>query len=240
MHMIRANQYWSKTFGLSVGKFLEPGTKIVPHAGRLSGPKAWIFTHGESCLLSVPQKILTIIQERSSRIPIDQIHDEANLQAVFGDLIDSTIGPSYQGYLERDGFRPFDDPHVRRITFEEKVKLHELKESCSPEDWAESGISIDDPVLFGYFLEDRVVAAGGFIPWSKDAANPALITHPNHRGKGFGKAVASAVIEHILDQGKVVLYQTLMSNTSAVRIAEDIGCTMFGMMTLVRLKQAEQ
>jgi GNAT superfamily N-acetyltransferase len=236
MNENRAKDYWSETFGLISGEFSKSGTRVIQHGGRLSGPKAWVFTHGESCLVSVPEKLVTIIRGRLTGVAIDRVHDEENIQAIFGDLIDSTIGPSYQGYLEREGFRRFDDPHVRRIRFEEKAKLHALKESCSTGNWEESGIDTDDPVLFGYFLHDEIVAASGFISWSKDAANPALIAHPDHRGKGFGKAVASAVIEHILDQGKIVLYQTLLSNTSAVRIAESLGCRMFGMMTFIHLK----
>ena len=42
-------------------------------------------------------------------------------------------------------------------------------------------------------------------------------------------------MQHVLDQGQVVLYQTLLNNEGAVRIASRLGCTLYATTIYVSL-----
>jgi len=59
----------------------------------------------------------------------------------------------------------------------------------------------------------------GYRPWTEIAGDPCVITHPGFRGRGCGTAVVSAVMEQGLQEGRLLLYQTLEANRSAVKIA---------------------
>ena len=48
--------------------------------------------------------------------------------------------------------------------------------------------------------------------------------------------LSSAVMDWILGQGSVVLYQTLLANQLAVRIAESLGCREYARMLYLGLE----
>src|SRR5262249_28223021 len=60
--------------------------------------------------------------------------------------------------------------------------------------------------------------------------------HPGFRGRGCGTAVVSAVVEQGLREGRLLLYQTLEANRSAVQIALKLGYQQYGSHVAVRLK----
>ena len=50
-----------------------------------------------------------------------------------------------------------------------------------------------------------------------------VITHPAGRGKGYGRAVVSAMTAHTVRAGKVPQVQTLQANLAAIALAEALG-----------------
>jgi len=60
--------------------------------------------------------------------------------------------------------------------------------------------------------------------------------HPAHRGRGYGRAVVSASMQHALDRGDLVVYQTLVANLPAVAIARALGCHDYARHLAVRLR----
>jgi GNAT superfamily N-acetyltransferase len=185
--------------------------------------------------VSVPPALRRFVQEAvqdfdaHALLTPDAIHD------LFGNRVTRLVGPSYQGYVERPGFRPRPAEHVRLLSAPDRPAQERLRDACDPAEWEDSGISLDREPLFGYVSQGDVLAVAGVIPWSPYAANPAVITHPGSRGQGFGTAVVSAAMAHILDQGSVVLYQTLLENRAAVRMATALGCQEYARMMYIDL-----
>ena len=62
-----------------------------------------------------------------------------------------------------------------------------------------------------------------------------ILTHPAYRGRGFGKAVVSAMTTYGLATGAVVQYRTLAGNLASVAIAHALGFQDFGQTLAVRL-----
>lgn len=52
-----------------------------------------------------------------------------------------------------------------------------------------------------------------------------VCTHPNYRGQGLGKAVASAVVQGIIDAGSVPFLGVDVGNTPAIGLYEQLGFT---------------
>ena len=50
-----------------------------------------------------------------------------------------------------------------------------------------------------------------------------VLTHPGHRGRGHGRAVAGAATQAAVAAGSVAHYQTLDANLSSVAVARALG-----------------
>ena len=129
--------------------------------------------------------------------------------------------------MEREDLHSTPCEHVQRLHPSDRAAVRALAEACAPTEWEDSGLAIDGDPLFGYFESERLLAVAGTIRWVPHAANPGAITHPNHRNKGLGKAVPSAAMSHILSEGDVELFQTLLNNHAPVNIAEALGCKLY-------------
>jgi len=162
--------------------------------------------------------------------------DEATPHGLFPQRVVRTVGPSYQGFAEADGFRSYQGPTVRRLSPSHRIEVRQLLSECAPQEREDSGLREDSEPLFAAFDGARLAALGGVLPWALYAANPGVIVLPLFRGRGFGKAVASAAVCYILAQGQVVLFQTLLSNHAAVAIADALGCQSYARMLYVGLR----
>lgn len=232
----RGERYWQETFGVSSAEFRSPGIQVHANSGRVAGRSAaWIFVRSDSLLVSVPPDLLGFAREAVWDLSSDAALTREAIRDLFRDRVTRIVGPSYQGYAERAHFRPLPSKHVRPLSGRDRSALQRLREACDPMEWEDSGISLDSEALFGYVSQGNVLAVAGVIPWSSYAANLAVLTHPSWRRQGCGAAAVSAAMGHILDQRNVVLYQTLLQNVGAVRIAASLGCQEYARMLYVGL-----
>lgn len=80
----------------------------------------------------------------------------------------------------------------------------------------------------GIRVGGRLVAASGTHVVSERhgvAAIGAVFTHPDHRGRGLGRAVTAGTIHRIVDRVAVIGLNVASGNTAARRIYESIGFT---------------
>jgi GNAT superfamily N-acetyltransferase len=232
----RARQYWRETFGLSAEAYERAGTTVFPHSRKLAGRNAcWVFLREGGCLVSAPpQLVAAITREAEGIAPAAMLEDES-IRRLLGDRVARTVGPSYQGYAERADFRPFSGSPVRRLSESDGPAVREFLAGCERGEVEDSGLNGHGEPLFGCIDGGGLVALAGVLPWSPQAANPGVIVHPRHRGKGCGKAVTSAAMECILSQGQAVFFQTLLGNRAAVGIATTLGCREYARMMYVAL-----
>jgi ribosomal protein S18 acetylase RimI-like enzyme len=78
----------------------------------------------------------------------------------------------------------------------------------------------------GIFEGDELVALAGERLRLEGFTEVATVcTHPDYRGRGLGKAVASAVVQGIVDAGSVPFLGVDAGNTPAIRLYEQLGFT---------------
>jgi predicted GNAT family acetyltransferase len=69
--------------------------------------------------------------------------------------------------------------------------------------------------------------------------NVGIVTHPAQRGRGYARAVVSAMTAFGLARGAVLRYQTLQANAPAVAIARALGYQEYARTLAVRLAQLD-
>src|SRR4029453_5492339 len=137
--------------------------------------------------------------------------------------------------VERPSFRSVTHPAVRALFAAETGALRQLAAACGADAWEHSGITFDAPHLFGLIVDGLVVAAARGRPGWGETAHVGGVTHPDHRGRGFGRAVVSATTAQALAEGLIVLYQTALVNRPSVALATGLGYREYATHLAVRL-----
>ena len=235
----RVAAYWASFLGCTPEQLETPGTWVGAHAdtGLADYQGAYLLRRGESCVVSVPAPLLAIVTARLASLPAASSFDVTRLRHLFDDAIERIVGPAWQGYLRADEFRPVARPNVRQLTAADDLALHQLEEACDEREWEEIGIGRAEQVVFGAFVGDRLVAAGMGEPRAATLLHIGIITHPDHRGQGHGRAVVSAISAYGLGVGLVPRYQALAANTPSVAIARALGFTHYATTLAVRLSR---
>lgn len=77
---------------------------------------------------------------------------------------------------------------------------------------------------FGIFIEGQLAALSGErmqpLPYLEVSA---VCTHPDHRGRGYARALMLRVMEGILAMNKIPFLHVLANNTGAIQLYESIG-----------------
>jgi predicted GNAT family acetyltransferase len=79
---------------------------------------------------------------------------------------------------------------------------------------------------FGIFKENQLVAiAGERMKMNNFTEVSAIITHPDHTGKGYAKQLIAHVVNAIFDENKIPFLHVVESNIGAIKLYEKLGFT---------------
>lgn len=77
---------------------------------------------------------------------------------------------------------------------------------------------------YGIFNDGKLAAiAGERMKMNNFTEVSAIITHPDHTGKGYAKQLTSHVVNNIFDEGKIPFLHVVESNIGAVKLYEKLG-----------------
>ena len=240
---MRVDRYWSGFFGLQVGEYLLPGIRVVPHAGLGDYRGVWLFRRGETGIVSAPADCVSEWAERVKGIAVEALHTVETLTRLRQGLVERVIGPGWQGYVEKQGFRSrsidekeHDALEVRALGDEDRGQLSLLAVSGDVQGWEDSGLAGNEGFAFGCFVAGELVAAARYVDRADYAAFPGIFTRPDCRGKGYGGIVLGVAFQHAIDRGKLIVYQTLMANVAARQVALRLGCLDYATHIALRLR----
>jgi GNAT superfamily N-acetyltransferase len=231
----KIGQHWTLRLGCSIETLSEPSVAVVPHDALSGWHGAFFFSYGPSCVISTPQSFMSRVQDMTAGLAPDDVFSVECAQAMFDNDGERIIGPAWLGYADGLDFRPVLSTHTRALSPDDLPALRRLAAACGAE-WEDSGITFESPLVFGRFAEGELAAAGTVERSSRDILNVGIITHPEHRSKGFGKEVVSALTRYGIERGGIMQYRTLESNLSSLRIARALGYQTYGRTIAVRLK----
>ena len=132
--------------------------------------------------------------------------------------------PMWRMVVEAGRFRPVKGRCVR-LTVEHSGQIEAL--FAQGEGFAFHPAQLEQGVFFGLLLQDQLVAIAGthlVSPTNRVAAVGNVLTHPRHRGKGYGKATTSAVVVELIERGiRDVVLNVAQDNTPAIHIYQKLG-----------------
>lgn len=238
MALKRIEEYWSEFFGISVDKLKSRGIVVVPHKGLSNYNGAWIFKHNLSWIISVPGDMQEKISAKKIEVAEEKIDlfKEEKLRGLFGKKIAKVIGPTFQGYYDQAITGEMSNQIVVLNEQEHQEQIEELSGSGDPKGWLHSGTGENQNYLFGFEHKGKILSIANYKMVSKDVGFIGVYTHPDYRGRGFGQQVVKRAIKDLVSKKKLVLYQTLLSNTSSVDLADRIGVKKFGTNIAIRFR----
>lgn len=228
--------FWAAYLGCRPGQLSRAGTAVVSNGPALAGYHgATAFYRPPACVLAVPANWYQHATARLAHQPAAATFDTVLLRQVFGPAVERVIGPAWLGYADRGDFQPSHPKGTRRLADHDLPALRRLAAACGPTAWAHSGIDPARPPVYGCYAGWTLAAAGMLEPWGDRLLHVGIVTHPAHRGRGYGTAVVSAMTADGLAGGRVVQYRTLQANLPSVAIATKLGFQPFAHTLALRL-----
>jgi GNAT superfamily N-acetyltransferase len=151
------------------------------------------------------------------------------------DIISRIVGPAFVGYAEVVTGRPLHP--VQLLGPKEAAHIAALQEACDPTEWEHGGSSLEvADVVCGVFAGETLAALAGYEIWDGTVAHISIITHPEHRGLGYGRSSVAFLARHAEWKQLLPQYRTLEDNVPSIAIARALGFEHFGTSVAVRLK----
>ncbi|HEY0734826.1 MAG TPA: GNAT family N-acetyltransferase [Herpetosiphonaceae bacterium] len=233
------DRYWAAFFGCDPAIFAAPQTAVVPHASLGDYHGVFLFRRREALIISVPPDRLERDRAALGAFPATLLDDLPTLQAQIAAPIERVVGPAFVGYADAGTFRAASEVSTRLLTDGDHDRFERFRQACSALEWEHGGSELGEQPVVGCFVGDAIVAASGFELWGERIAHIAVVTHPAHRGLGYGARVVSAIAAVVLERGLIPQYRTLMSNTPSIKIGAALGFVPYAESLALRLAQDE-
>jgi len=124
----------------------------------------------------------------------------------------------------------FDHSLVERIRVSELEELNQLFSESYPGNWFDSRM-LESGHYFGLRQTDRFVSVAGihvYSPLFRVAAIGNIATHPDFRGRGFGKLVTTACCRELFKTVDQIGLNVKVDNKAAIKIYRRLGFEVAG------------
>ena len=222
-------RYWTNRLGVAVDAFEEPGVTVGP----ADEGGVQLFRHDESVVIGAPTALLNSV-ERESDAALELDIDDAGAIREWFDAVGvngAVLGPAFYGYTDREVFDPVDGD-ARALAAGDRPSYDTFRVAIPDDEWEHGGSSLTPGQTVGLFLGNDLVAVAGYEVWNDLLAHIAVVTHPNHRNSGHGRAVVSLATEQALSAGLVPQYRTLEAWPWSVALARQLGFERFATASL--------
>ena len=125
-------------------------------------------------------------------------------------------------------------PGVRALTQDEQAEFDRFIADAPDDDVDEAFVELDHWLVFGCFVDDRLVSAASMYPWDGSMlADTGVLTLPANRGRGYGAATVRGLSARALQLGYEPQYRCRIDNVGSVSLARSAGLTLFGTWEVV-------
>jgi ribosomal protein S18 acetylase RimI-like enzyme len=229
-------------FGTPADRIAQPGTVLRP-----VGPDEWdgwleLTPIGASVGIKVLGEMLDGVDAVRAAHPADHTLTGADFMVAWGADV-TRIGHMLVYMLDRTAFRRVvpDRRHtVRSLTPADAAAFAAFQARCSEDDLNESDISLDHEVAYGVFDGEQIVAGASTYMWD-GLVDVGVLTDPDYRGQGLGKAVVAAASAHYVDnpaEPRIVCYRHAANNLASQGIPRSLGFSFYANFECVYRKSS--
>lgn len=229
-----ADRYWADHLGCLPTELFSAPFRVITHGEELRGYRGvqLLFREGMATASVPPDRESEL---RSRLAGLENGFCPAAFAAALSPVAALVLGPAYLGYTrEIRG----DDSTARALSFDDAPAVESLRQACGEEAWDHGGSSLDVPCS-GVFVSGQLTALAGYETWGGTIAHLCIVTRPDFRGRGFGRAAVAHLARRALAAGLLPQYRTLDANTPSIRIAEALGFQRYATSMAVRLAEAK-
>ncbi len=154
----------------------------------------------------------------------------------------------YDMVVDEENFKPYEPDQAHRLTLDDldafiEIKKHQFREyEYSVEVNRESAIKLlRKRRYYGVFVDSELVAiACRYVGLPEIGVVGDVYVHPDHRGRGYGKIVTSAITRDVVGYGAKALLHVMKTNEVAIRLYEKLGYKIIGEKTWLFLEEKKE
>ena len=218
------DEFWAHVFSIDPSELWLPGVHVSPHrqsTGFAEFGGAFVLVRADGCRITAPAGLVETVRAGVSAWKASDGLDPERWRSMFGPAI-STSGPSWQGYADLTTVAPPQDraADVREVSWHDALAL---EPACDADEWELAGFNKGDSRYFLLFAEAQPVAAASLTRWRHEHDEVTVLTHPAHRGRGYGAAVASVAARVAVENHGISRYRAHLTNRASLAIGVRIG-----------------
>ena len=159
--------------------------------------------------------------------------DAADLSARIERSGISLNDPDHLFYLTLDDQavlrRESSGAETRQLTAADAALFEDFTSEAPEDDLDEAFVELDHWLVFGTFIDDKLVSAASMYPWSgTQLADLGVITLPAFRGRGLARVTVRAMSAEALRREYEPQYRCQLDNAASVALARAAGFTRWG------------
>lgn len=108
----------------------------------------------------------------------------------------------------------------RLITEKDRYKFEEFHKACSEEDKDHGMVSLEDPIVYGCFVDNKIVSVASLWHWGNNLSDIRVLTHPDYRYKGYAQSVCETLMS---ENNRLYIWRCDCYNAKSVSLAKRIG-----------------
>ena len=214
--LAQVESFWSTVLGVPKEKLFR-GVSVAEHVGLSDYPGVVVVARDTGAHVSAPRPLLGAVTLRVQGAALEALVSPAWWRRSLGEEYD-VLGPSVHHYLDQDGALPAPRPVSR-----DRTLLTELRAAVRDEEWAEAGFGEEPETVFVATADGRPVAAANLTAFGPMLADVGVLTHPAHRGRGLGHAVAAVAVAHSLHENGLARWRAREDNAPSLAVAARLG-----------------
>jgi GNAT superfamily N-acetyltransferase len=217
-------RYWADRLGVSPSAFEKQGMST----GHANEGGVQLFSLDGALVIGSPASLISSLDRRSSDFAASSADDSVFIKNWLADFdtVTRVIGPAFYGYADRETFDSVASA-ARVLTSDGESAYDILRAAVLDDEWEQGGMDFVPKETVGLYVDNDLVASAGYDVWDGLIAHLAVITHPDHRNKGHGRAVVSRATERALADGLLPQYRTADAWPWSVALAENLGFERF-------------
>ena len=213
----------------SAGDLLESGVLVAVDPSLTENRSVSLLRvqDGPTILQLSPARASELGQADGSRI------DGSGLPGLLGAADVALHDPDHIFYLTLDAQTTLGGETAargtRQLTTDDSAAFDRLTAEAPDDDLEDAFVEFDHWLVFGTFVEGRLVSVASMYPWSgTQLADIGVITLPDFRGRGLGRATVRAISAAAIVKGYEPQYRCQLDNAASVALARAAGFTLFG------------